>query len=212
MASLSRRRPRDDRAVLGLFRTADEAAQAMTALRGAGFGGDSLEVLSDSPYPEGAFGEEKVKHHLYLFPLFGAACGFAAGLFLTIGTQIAYPVVTGGKPILSIPPMINVVYEGTLLAAIVMTVWGVIYESGLPASSDAPYDPRISEGYLGVMVTAPATQLAEAERALRDANAVDVVRSTPANPDTTSVASTPESAGTPNSSPSTTGAAGSGAQ
>src|SRR4051812_26707221 len=108
--------------LLGLFTDANRVADAMDALKGAGFAGKDMTVLSGTPYPEGAFGEEPPKHHLYVFPFIGAACGFAVGLVLTIGTQLSFPLVTGGKPILSIPPMINVLYEATLLGAIVFTV------------------------------------------------------------------------------------------
>src|ERR687886_1137310 len=137
--------------LLAVFREPEAVADAMDALRGAGFTGRELTVLSGTPYPEGAFGEEPVRHRLYVFPFIGAACGFAVGLLLTIGTQLSFPLVTGGKPILSIPPMINVIYEGTMLGAIVATVAGVLFESRLPDLGDAPYDPRISEGYLGVL-------------------------------------------------------------
>src|SRR5919199_3038443 len=156
------------RAALGIFRQPEEVAQALDALRRAGFSGRQTSVLSDSPYPEGAFGEEPVRHRLYVFPFVGAACGLAVGLLLTIGTQISYPLVTGGKPILSIPPMINVLYEGTMLGAVLFTVFGIIFESRLPDFSAAPYDPRISEGYLGVLVTRAEGRQAAAERALRD--------------------------------------------
>ena len=104
----------------------------------------------------------------------GAACGFAVGLLLTIGTQLSFPLVTGGKPILAIPPMINVLYEATLLGAIVFTVGGVIFESRLPNLSGLPYDPRLADGYLGLAVRAAARR-SEAERLLRDAGAVEVV-------------------------------------
>src|SRR5919199_6859788 len=152
------------RAALGIFRQPEEVAQALDALRSAGFSGRQTSVLSDSPYPEGAFGEEPVHHRLYVFPFAGAACGLVVGLLLTIGTQLSFPMVTGGKPILSIPPMINVLYEGTLLGALVFTVLGVIFESRLPDLGGTPYDPRISEGYLGVVVRAPEGRRAEAER------------------------------------------------
>ncbi len=165
----------DPDTVLGLFREPDQVAEALDRLRGAGFPGRDLKVLSASPYPEGAFGEAPEQHHLYVFPFVGAACGFAIGLLLTIGTQLAYPLDTGGKPILSIPPMINVMYEGTMLGAIIATVLGVLFESRLPDLSDAPYDPRISEGYLGVLVLHAGRQLGAAEQALRDAGALDLV-------------------------------------
>src|ERR687885_3014480 len=128
--------------LLAVFRDPGAVASAMDALRGAGFSGRELTVLSGTPYPEGAFGEEPVRHRLYVFPFIGAACGFAVGLLLTIGTQLSYPLVTGGKPILSIPPMINVLFEGTMLGALVLTVVGVIFESRLPDLGETPYDPR----------------------------------------------------------------------
>ena len=147
----------------------------MAALRAAGFAPSHLEVLTDAPYPEGAFGEEPVHHRLYVFPLVGAACGLIVGVLLTIAIQIAYPMVQGGKPLLSIPPMINVLYEGTLLGAIVFTVAGVVFESRLPDFSGDPYDPRISEGCVGVLVTRLAGRsLESAERALRESGALDV--------------------------------------
>jgi hypothetical protein len=134
-----------------------------------------IEVLTDTPYPEGAFGEQHVQHRLYVFPLIGAACGFAVGLLLTIGSQIDYPLITGGKPILSIPPMFNVMYEGTMLGAIIFTVLGIIFESRLPWFGGAPYDPRISSGMIGVLAAA-AGNVDVVERIFRQAGAVDVVR------------------------------------
>src|ERR687887_2835657 len=139
-------------ALLGLFREPEAVVAAMDELKAAGFAGRELEVVSGVPYPEGAFGEEPVRHRLFAFPFVGAACGLAVGLLLTIGTQLSFPVVTGGKPLLSIPPMINVMYEGTLLGALVFTVFGVLFESRLPDLGALPGDARISEGCLGLVV------------------------------------------------------------
>ncbi len=161
--------------LLGIYRDAPAAAGAMEQLRAAGFRGRDLEVLTGTMYPAGAFGEEPVRHRLFVYPLAGAACGFAAGLLLTIGTQLSYPLVTGGKPLLSLPPMINVLYEGTLLGAILLTFLGVLFESRLPDFSPTPYDPRITEGYVGVLVTCPAERVSQAARVLRDAGAIDVI-------------------------------------
>lgn len=162
--------------MLGLYADAEAAANAIAALQRAGFGPGDLEVLTDSPYPEGAFGEQPVHHRLYVFPLVGAACGFIVGLLVTIGVQIAYPEVQGGKPLLSIPPMINVLYEATLLGAIVVTVAGVVFESRLPDFSGDPYDSRISEGFVGVLVRRLNGRASgRAEEVLRQHGAVDIV-------------------------------------
>ena len=96
-------------------------------------------------------------------------------LLVTIGTQLVYPIVTGGKPIIAIPPMINVMYEGTMLGAIMFTVVGIVFESRLPDLAALPYDPRISEGFLGLLVTRTDGRGAAAEQALRGAGAVDIV-------------------------------------
>ncbi len=164
------------RSVLGLFSEEDPAADALDALKAAGFADGEYEVLTGTPYPEGTFGEEEPTHKLYRFPLVGAACGFIVGLLLTTGTQIAFPVVTGGKPILSIPPMAIVMYEGTLLGAILFTVFGIVFESRLPRLFMGAYDTRITEGYIGVAVTGSQERMGDAEEVLKKAGAEDIKR------------------------------------
>jgi hypothetical protein len=78
--------------------------------------------------------------------------------------------------LLSIPPMINVLYEATLLGAIVVTVAGVVFESRLPDFGGDPYDARISEGFVGVLVRQPNDGASgRAEQVLKVHGAVDVV-------------------------------------
>jgi hypothetical protein len=158
--------------MLGLFQDADSAVAAADRLKALGLG--DFEVLSGSPYPEGAFGEPKRAHRLFVFPFIGALSGFSVGLLLTAGTQLAYPMVTGGKPILSLPPMLIVTYEGTLLGAILFTVLGIIFESRLPRLRTGLYDPRITAGYIGLEVAVPEEQRADVEQAFREAKAVDI--------------------------------------
>jgi hypothetical protein len=164
------------RSVLGLFKGVDEAADALDAVRAGGFEQHEYEILTGTPYPEGAFGEEEPKHSLYRYPLIGAACGFIIGLILTAGTQLAFPLVTGGKPILSIPPMSIIMYEGTMLGAIIFTVIGIIIESRLPRLFMGAYDTRITEGYIGLTVTTDAERVGKAEEILTGAGAEDIKR------------------------------------
>ena len=164
------------RSVLGLFTDENVVADAMDSLRAAGYTSSEYELLTGVPYPEGPFGEEEPVHKLYRWPLVGAACGFIVGLVLTTGTQLAYPLVTGGKPILGIPPMAIIMYEGTMLGAIIFTVIGIIFESRLPRLFMGAYDARITEGYIGVTVTAEEHRMAQAESVLREAGAEDIKR------------------------------------
>ena len=164
------------RSVLGLFTDESVAADAMDSIREAGYTSAEYDVLTGTPYPEGTFGEEEPVHKLYRWPLIGAACGFIIGIVLTAGTQLAYPMVTGGKPILGIPPMAIIIYEGTMLGAIIFTVIGVIFESRLPRMFMGAYDTRITEGYIGVTVTTEEDRVGRAEEVLREAGAEDITR------------------------------------
>ena len=160
------------RSVIGLFTDVDAAANAMDAVGAAGYAQGDYEVLTGTPYPEGTFGEAEPVHKLYRFPLIGAACGFIVGMLLTAGTQLAFPLVTGGKP-----PMAIIMYEGTMLGAILFTVFGIIFESRLPRLFMGAYDTRITEGHIGVVISGDEDQMDSAESVLRDAGAEDVKRS-----------------------------------
>ena len=164
------------RSVIGLFTDEDVAADALDAVGNSGFESSEYEILTGTPYPEGTFGEEEPVHKLYRYPLVGAACGFIVALLLTTGTQIAFPLVAGGKPLLSIPPMAIIMYEGTMLGAIIFTIIGVVFESRLPRIFMGAYDTRITEGYIGVTVTTSEEKIETAEKILKKIGAEDIKR------------------------------------
>ncbi len=161
-----------NRGMLGLFQDSSSAVAAADALKSSGV--TDFQVLSDAPYPEGAFGEPPSHHRLYVFPFIGAALGLSVALLLTAGTQLAYPLVTGGKPILAIPAMFVICYEGTMLGAVLFTILGVIFESRLPRFGVGLYDTRITEGYLALEVAVPEEQVEQIEEIFRGANAIDI--------------------------------------
>lgn len=164
------------RSVLGLFTDENVVADTMDSLKEEGYSSAEYEVLTGTPYPEGTFGEEEPVHKLYRWPLIGAVCGFITGILITAGTQLAYPLVTGGKPILGIPPMAIIIYEGTMLGSIIFTVIGVVFESRLPRLFMGAYDTRITEGYIGVTVTTEEDRVGKAEEVLRHSGAEDITR------------------------------------
>jgi len=165
------------KSVLGLYTEEDSAADALDNLRDAGFEEGEYELLTGTPYPEGTFGEAEPEHHLFRWPLIGAARGFTGGLIITAGTQMAYPLITGGKPILSIPPMAIIMYEGTMLGAIIFTIIGIIFESRLPRLFMGAYSEKITEGHIGVTVTTEEGRTGVAEEALKKAGAEgDIIR------------------------------------
>ena len=162
--------------LLALYNNDQLAADATDHLASVGFTQGDLQILTGCPYPDGAFGEREGKHRLYAFPFIGAACGLATAILLTAGTQVSYPMVTGGKPLLSIPAMAIISYEGTMLGAILFTILGTIFEMRLPRIGLGLYDTRITEGYIGISLTCPEERLAAAELAFRQSGAVDIKR------------------------------------
>ena len=163
-----------DQALLGLYQTPEAAADAVGNLQQAGIPHNDYEILSGVPYPEGTFGEPQVRHKLYVFPLIGAAIGFTLAVMEGVGTQLVYPMVTGGKPILSIPPIIIISYELTLLGAIIFTVIGIVFESRLPRPAVGLYDTRITEGLIGVVCTCPQERVEEVRGSLQRAGAIEI--------------------------------------
>jgi hypothetical protein len=70
--------------------------------------------------------------------------------------------------------MFIIAYEGTMLGAILSTIIGVIFESRLPRAKLGLYDPRITEGYIGLVVVAPDGDTDRVDALFKAANATDV--------------------------------------
>ena len=62
----------------------------------------------------------------------------------------------------------------TMLGAILFTVLGIFFESRLPNLSAGLYDPRITEGYIGITLQCPEERVNAVEQLLKRAGAEDV--------------------------------------
>jgi hypothetical protein len=69
---------------------------------------------------------------LKFFTLIGAVAGLISGFALTIGTALDWPLITGGKPIVSLPPYIIIAFELTILFGGVLTFVGFLILSRMP--------------------------------------------------------------------------------
>ena len=70
--------------------------------------------------------------------------------------------------------MLVIMYEMTMLSAVVTTVIGFLFESRLPDISMSVYDTRITEGLIGVSLICTTDKKDIAEKALKDAGAMEV--------------------------------------
>ena len=73
--------------------------------------------------------------------------------------------------------MAIIMYEGSMLGAIIFTVIGIIFESRLPRIFMGAYSEKITEGHIGVTVTTTEDKTSVAEEALEKAGAEgDIIR------------------------------------
>lgn len=158
---------------LGIFDEASKAAAAADALRADRLGDVTAYAPTLDHRIDAALGPGKSP--VRVFTLIGGILGCALGFAFPIYTVLSWPLITGGKPLISIPPFVVIAFELTILLAALMTVAGFLLLSGLPrVRPGAPYDPRFSQDRWGVLVTC-ATERADAVRArLNQAGAEEV--------------------------------------
>ncbi|RMH25333.1 MAG: DUF3341 domain-containing protein, partial [Planctomycetota bacterium] len=102
-----------------------------------------------------------------VFTLVGGLCGAATGFGFTSFTSLDWPLVTGGKPLLSIPAYVVIAFELTVLFGALATVIGLFINSRLPyVKPMVVYDPEFSAGRFGLYVTADADRIGEAREIL----------------------------------------------
>ena len=74
--------------------------------------------------------------------------------------------------------MLIIMYEMTMLAGVIATVVGIIFESRLPNLAPGVYDKRITEGLIGVVVTVDNdTKAKDAQKILEKSGAIEVKHS-----------------------------------
>jgi hypothetical protein len=159
--------------MLGVFDGVDTLIGAIEKLRGAGL--KRLVVYSPAP-------DHNIEHALHqgpspvrLFTLVGGLTGAAAGFALPTWTSLDWPLVTGGKPIISLPAWVIIGFELTVLLGALSTVLGLFVLARLPYRKPLViYDPSFSTDRYGIHLAPPAERVAEARSILRDAGALEV--------------------------------------
>jgi len=158
---------------LGIFAELDACVTAIERLKKAGM--HDLVVFSPAPRHELEHAIDAPESPVRLFTLVGALTGTATGFALPIWTSLDWPLITGGKPIISLPPFVIIAFELTILFGALSTIAGLFITSRLPRfRSRVVYDPSFSSGNFGVFVSPPGGRAAEAERALTESGAIEV--------------------------------------
>lgn len=163
--------------LLGVFAHVDTALKAIEGLKAKGL--SDITVYTPVPVDEiqDAMERDKPVSRVRLFTLIGGLTGTITGFALTIWTALKWNLVTGGKPIVSIPPFVIIAFELTILLGGLSTLLGLLVLGKLPRlSPSVAYDPRFSVDRFGVAVRCPADRIAETLKCLGDAGAEEIRR------------------------------------
>src|SRR3990172_9266630 len=148
------------KAIYALFPDPGSAQDAFDALRGSssttGIDAAKIVVVSSEPFEGYDFSVEDAGKS-YMFPLaaLGGIAGGGFGYWLASFTQQSYPLNTGGMPIVTSWTNGIIIYELTMLGAILTTLATLLVTAGLPNFKRQLSDPEIWTGKILVGVTDP---------------------------------------------------------
>jgi hypothetical protein len=160
--------------MLALFEDIDPAANAIEKLHELGVTNDRIEVISGVPINPRMLGRPHPWTNVSRLALGGGIAGFFFGLFLNWGTPNLYAVRVGGQALTPIPPGLILLFEMTMLFALLATFLGVFLESYFPNYRRMDYVPEISDGKIGVFFRVPQEDQQKLTEALSDMGAESI--------------------------------------
>jgi len=152
--------------LMGLFQTSTDTADAIDELHRLGIPDSNVVVMTGIPFPEQALGRHHEWIRLPYIVFAGGLAGLLFGLFLSVITPALYPLTVGGRSLVTGPPAAVITYVFTMMATIVSTFLGVLWEMGFPSFAPIYYDEGVTSGHLAVLITCEEEQEVEISGAL----------------------------------------------
>ena len=143
------------KAVYGLYADPNVAQQAVNNLRSAGVADADITVISSEPFEHFEFGHRDAKTAMPWIAAGAALFGLLATYYLLGASQMSWPLRTSGMPIVPLWTNLIIIFEMTMLSAILATVITLIV-TGFVGQRGKLYDPEVSEGYILVGVENPS--------------------------------------------------------
>jgi hypothetical protein len=165
-------------AVYALYSDGDSAQRAVNYLRAAGLEPDAITILTGEPLEDQHFFEENKTTRMWYIACAGGLFGMLGSTWLTRMTELAWPLQTGNMPIVAWWPNLIVIFEMTMLGAILSSVATLIVTARLGRKGPSLYDPAVTNGQILVGVqNPPAATLSAVEKALIAGGASELKRS-----------------------------------
>ena len=143
-------------AVYGLYVDPHVAQQAVNNLRAAGVADQDITIISSEPLEHFEFGHRDAKTAMPWIAAGAGITGLLLTYFLLAASQESWPLVTSGMPIVPLWTNLIIMFEMTMLSAIIATVITLLITAGLPSRGGKLYDPEVSNGYILVGVENPS--------------------------------------------------------
>ena len=143
------------KAVYGLYADPRVAQQAVNNLRAEGVKDAAITVISSEPFEHFEFGHRDAKTAMPWIATAAALMGMVATYYLLGASQMSWPLKTSGMPIVPLWTNLIIIFEMTMLSAIVATVITLIV-TGFVGQRGTLYDPEVSDGYILVGVENPS--------------------------------------------------------
>ena len=145
------------RTIYGLYDDPHVAQQAVDNLRAAGVADADITVISSEPFDHFEFGHRDAATSMPWIAAGAGVVGMVLTYYLLGASQRSWPLVTSGMPLVPRWPNLIIIFEMTMLSAILATVITLIVTALMPGKGKM-YDPEVSDGYILVGVeNAPDT-------------------------------------------------------
>jgi len=116
-----------------IFEDRDRFLEELRRLVRDGVPGERIRVITPFGVPEVGEILPRKRSKVRFFALVGAASGTVTGFAFTILTSLSWPLIVGGKPIVSIPPFIIIAFALTILFGALSSFAGFLLFSRLPS-------------------------------------------------------------------------------
>lgn len=154
---------------LGVFQYLDDAIEAARKLKAAGY---TVHAMTPTLYPELQAIADPGPSAVRWVTLLGALLGITGGATLAIWTSLDWPLITGGKEIVSLAPYLVVTFESMVLIGAIFNLAAMLFFGGLPGWMKAEgYDRRFSEDRIGLWVPVDPAGAEKAATVMRDEGA-----------------------------------------
>ncbi len=140
------------KSIYGLYNDPHIAQHAVENLRAAGVADVDITVISSEPFDHFEFGHRDAKTAMPWIAAGAGLVGMVLSYYLLGAAQMSWPIVTSGMPIVSNWTNLIIIFEMTMLSAIIATVITLLVTAGIPSRGGKMYDPEVSDGYILVGV------------------------------------------------------------